>query len=207
MQKIGRQYKATFHFLGKDLRWVLLGVTLAFVGIAVLADVYFSKNIEQMMKLIREFQESIADIAPEGHIEVLSLFGNNLRACLLAVGLGFIPFLFLPAYTTAVNAALIGAMAAMYRMAGMSVGKMYLFGILPHGIFELPAILLSMAMGIYLCYCLVRRICERRYHRGIVKQALKDILRTFVTLVVPLLVVAAIVESYVTPIVMEHFMM
>ena len=204
---IKEQYKKTFHFIGKDMRWIVLGTVVIFIALIVLTDLFFMKHTDMMTQLLQEFQETLKDIAPDGTISAPLLFLNNLKACLIAMATGLIPFLFIPVLVLGVNAAVMGAVASMYRMAGMSVVSMYLFGILPHGIFELPAILLSISMGLYLCYCLVKRICEGRYNRGIVKEALGNMLRTLLTLIIPLLAIAAVIETYVTPILMNHFIL
>lgn len=204
---IKEQYKKTFHFIGKDMRWIVLGTIVIFIALIVLTNLFFMKHTDMMTQLIQEFRETVKDIAPDGTISAPLLFLNNLKACLIAMATGLIPFLFIPVLVLGVNAAVMGAVASMYRMAGMSVVSMYLFGILPHGIFELPAILLSISMGLYLCYCLVKRICEGRYNRGIVKKALGNMLRTLLTLIIPLLAVAAVIETYVTPILMNHFIL
>ena len=204
---IKEQYKKTFYFIGKDMRWIVLGTVVIFIALIVLTDLFFMKHTDMMTQLLQEFQETLKDIAPDGTISAPLLFLNNLKACLIAMATGLIPFLFIPVLVLGVNAAVMGAVASMYRMAGMSVVSMYLFGILPHGIFELPAILLSISMGLYLCYCLVKRICEGRYNRGIVKEALGNMLRTLLTLIIPLLAIAAVIETYVTPILMNHFIL
>ena len=204
---IKEQYKKTFHFIGKDMRWIVLGTVVIFIALIVLTDLFFMKHTDMMTQLLQEFQETLKDIAPDGTISAPLLFLNNLKACLIAMATRLIPFLFIPVLVLGVNAAVMGAVASMYRMAGMSVVSMYLFGILPHGIFELPAILLSISMGLYLCYCLVKRICEGRYNRGIVKEALGNMLRTLLTLIIPLLAIAAVIETYVTPILMNHFIL
>ncbi len=204
---IKEQYKKTFHFIGKDMRWIVLGTVVIFIALIVLTDLFFMKHTDMMTQLLQEFQETLKDIAPDGTISAPLLFLNNLKACLIAMATGLIPFLFIPVLVLGVNAAVMGAVASMYRMAGMSVVSMYLFGILPHGIFELPAILLSISMGLYLCYCLVKRICEGRYNRGIVKEALSNMVRTLLTLIIPLLAIAAVIETYVTPILMNHFIL
>ena len=204
---IKEQYKKTFHFIGKDMRWIVLGTVVIFIALIVLTDLFFMKHTDMMTQLLQEFQETLKDIAPDGTISAPLLFLNNLKACLIAMATGLIPFLFIPVLVLGVNAVVMGAVASMYRMAGMSVVSMYLFGILPHGIFELPAILLSISMGLYLCYCLVKRICEGRYNRGIVKEALGNMMRTLLTLIIPLLAVAAVIETYVTPILMSHFIL
>jgi stage II sporulation protein M len=104
------------------------------------------------------------------------------------------------------NAAILGLLGGVYQVNNMSVVGMYVFGILPHGIFEFPALLLSMAMGLRICYCLVKRICEGKYNRGAVKTAVAGSLRTFLLVVIPLLLFAAIIEATLTPFLMGQFM-
>ncbi len=205
MHFIGKQYKETWRFIGKDLRWIFLGTVVFFIAFIVLTDLFFNNHPEEMQQVIETFSKTVEEISPNGEISAPHLFLNNLRACAIAVLLGLIPFLFVTALILIANAAVMGAVGAMFRMSGHSVAVMYLAGILPHGIFELPAILLSISMGLYLCYCLVKRICEGRYNRGIVKKALANSLRTFLCLIVPLLAVAALIETYVTPILLTHF--
>jgi stage II sporulation protein M len=135
-----------------------------------------------------------------------ALFKNNTIACLVSVVTGFVPFLFLPAISLCMNAAILGLLGGVYQVNDMSVVGMYVFGILPHGIFEFPALLLSMAMGLRICYCLVKRICEGKYNRGAVKTAVAGSLRTFLLVVTPLLLFAAIIEATLTPFLMGQFM-
>ncbi|MFR6395338.1 MAG: stage II sporulation protein M [Oscillospiraceae bacterium] len=68
----------------------------------------------------------------------------------LSLVYGLIPFLRLPALTLGTNGAILGLFAGYYMRQNISLLK-YLLGILPHGIFELTALILSAAMGLYLC--------------------------------------------------------
>ena len=80
----------------------------------------------------------------------------------------------------------------------------YLGGILPHGIFELPALVISLACGIYLCSRINQYV--RKNTRGMMAPTLKNIVRVLTLTVLPLLAVAAAVEAYVTPAVMQFFL-
>lgn len=100
--------------------------------------------------IISTFNESIADagiIRDDGSFSALALFGNNLRAMVMTVLYGFIPFLYLPALSLGLNAALIGMLAALIDGQWL----LLLAGLVPHGIFEVPALLLSLAAGLCLC--------------------------------------------------------
>ena len=208
MQYLKQQYKEIWRYLCRELKWILPGVVVFFIAVIVLTHLFMVKNPDMQA----QFMEMIHNSLPEGLEEktglpmAADLFRNNTIACIIAVVSGFVPFLFLPVITLFVNAAVLGVLGGVYQNMGMSVAGMYVFGIMPHGIFELPAILLSLAMGIRLCYCLVRRICEGRYNRGIVKETLTGALRTFMLVIIPLLIIAALIESQLTPILLMKFM-
>ena len=79
----------------------------------------------------------------------------------------------------------------------------YLAAIVPHGIFELPALVLSIALGLYLCKAVNHYI--RHNTNGTVVAAVMNIWRVFLLRAVPLFVVASVVESYVTPWIISLF--
>lgn len=181
-------------------RWV--GMTaIAFLVLVVLSYIAGRLFPEISATILTYFNEVVADsgiVRDDGSFSALALFGNNLRAMVLSTLYGFIPFLYLPALSMGVNAILLGMVAS-------SVNGQWLLaaGILPHGIFELPALCLSLAAGLCLCQNINRYI--RKNEKGIMKSLLLNILRVTGLVVIPLLVVAAIMESYVTPAVMQLF--
>ena len=86
----------------------------------------------------------------------------------------------------------------------MCIRDRLLAGLVPHGIFEVPALLLSLAAGLCLCRNINRYI--RCNEKGMMKPLLLDLLRVVGLLVVPLLALAAVMEAYVTPLAMQLFM-
>ena len=102
----------------------------------------------------------------------------------------------------ALGGMLLGVMGGYYVNNGHSL-LVYLAGILPHGIFELPALIISLALGFYLCEVVVTYV--RKNTKGLVGTALKNIARVFLFWVVPLLMVAAATEAYITPLILHLF--
>ena len=94
-----------------------VGITaLAFLALTVLAYIVGRLVPNVPVTIIRTFNESIADagiIRDDGSFSALALFGNNLRAMVMTVLYGFIPFLYLPALSLGLNAAIIGMLAAL----------------------------------------------------------------------------------------------
>lgn len=183
-------------------RWV--GMTaIAFLVLVVLSYIAGHLFPEIPATVLTYFNEVVADsgiVRDDGSFSALALFGNNLRAMVLSTLYGFIPFLYLPALSMGVNAILLGMVASSVNGQWLLLAA----GILPHGIFELPALCLSLAAGLCLCQNINRYI--RKNEKGVMKPLLLNILRVTGLVVVPLLVIAAIMESYVTPAVMQLFM-
>ena len=94
-----------------------------------------------------------------GNLSPLLLLANNLRACAVTMLYGLIPFVRLPALALGVNAVLLGGLAACYAATDTTM-LLYAASLLPHGIFELPALILAFSMGLYICGHLTRR-CRR----------------------------------------------
>ncbi len=182
-------------------RWV--GMTaIAFLVLVVLSYIAGRLFPEISATVLTYFNEVVADsgiVRDDGSFSALALFGNNLRAMVLSTLYGFIPFLYLPALSMGVNAILLGMVASSVNGQWLLLAA----GILPHGIFELPALCLSLAAGLCLCQNINRYI--RKNEKGIMTPLLLNILRVTGLVVIPLLVVAAIMESYVTPAVMQLF--
>lgn len=197
-----KQFRALGDFWREEYgRWV--GMTaIAFLVLVVLSYIAGRLFPEIPATILTYFNEVVADsgiVRDDGSFSALALFGNNLRAMVLSTLYGFIPFLYLPALSMGVNAILLGMVASSVNGQWLLLAA----GILPHGIFELPALCLSLAAGLCLCQNINRYI--RKNEKGIMKPLLLNILRVTGLVVIPLLVVAAIMESYVTPAVMQLF--
>jgi len=110
---------------------------------------------------------------------------NNLRVVFLNLALGIT--IVGPLVITAYNAYII----ASFVSHGNVVENLVL--VLPHGVVELSAILLSAALGLRLGLNIVVR---RRSSVATIKEVLR-----YIPLVMMLLLVAALIESYVTPLI------
>lgn len=176
----------------------------------------FSKNRELMEEVLSQYMPMMEEMVKDGKISFFAIFKNNLFACALCMGMGIIPFLYLPAWTILTNAMVMGVILAYGSFSGgMPVGKAILFGILPHGIFELPAVFLSVAMGLTLCKRISVGIFGKVTRQAgtqtgvqpeTVLELLNRLAKVFVVIVIPLLIVAGVVESQFTPVIMERVM-
>ena len=150
-----------------------------------------------------QIQES-GVISEEGALSVAGMLMNNWRAMLVSAAYGFVPFLFLPVISLVMNGLLLGLLAGLFQAEGTSL-LVYAAGILPHGIFELPALLFSVACGVTLCVNMCRIVTGNPEKRPLLEM-LEDLLRVMVLAVAPLTVAAAFVECYITPVIMGAVM-
>lgn len=144
------------------------------------------------------------DLADEaGQISAVLLFSNNLQACAMVMLYGLIPFLRLPALTLGVNSMLLGVLMAHYLANGLSL-TVYFAALLPHAVFELPALVLAIAMGLFACGQMTRR-CRKDETAIPLWDCFVHLSRLLLLVLLPLLAAAAWTEAYVTPWVVSLF--
>jgi stage II sporulation protein M len=111
---------------------------------------------------------------------------NNLQSGFMGIIYGVFFGIF-PIMVTIANGYIVGYVSSS---AVSSSGVSSLLNLLPHGIFELPAIFISFGMGL--------KFGTFVFHKEIIKHFNKfflNSLRVFVFVVLPLLVIAAIIEG------------
>lgn len=187
--------------LSKDLlKREFLNTSAAFAVLAVLgfaAGMLFPDAAQQLLDRFAAQLEQLglSSNVPQSQM-MATLFFNNVTASLLSMLYGLIPFVPLSALALGTNALLLGAFAALYQHHGIGLG-VYFIGILPHGIFELPALILSCALGLLICRTRTEKL-RKRSDVSFLRRVL-DCNRVFLSFVTPLLLVAALVEAYITP--------
>ncbi|WP_214756418.1 MULTISPECIES: stage II sporulation protein M [unclassified Exiguobacterium] len=132
---------------------------------------------------------------------MIALFVNNTRVTLFAFLFGLIP-LFIPYVFVVINAAVIGLVAMLVGFAGESVIRVIVLGILPHGITEISAILLGAAMGLSLNRHVWKKLRGKETDVTFKALFLAGV-KTFVLIAVPLLAISAVIEAYVTPLLLQ----
>jgi stage II sporulation protein M len=124
------------------------------------------------------------------------LFTNNLQACILLF-LGGASFGILTIFIMSLNGIVIGA---IMEIASKNHSALYVAAaILPHGIFEIPAFIISGSLGILLAQSM---IAEWYGDTDTAAEALR-FSRLFILYVLPLVAIAACVEAFITPVVIH----
>jgi stage II sporulation protein M len=171
---------------------VLIFCAAAFTG--SFAIIYFPDLANRLQDLLKEFAEMFRGL-PRFQLALAIFFNNSLKTLvviLLGPLLGIAPVVFL-----IMNGAILGAVVPV---AAASKGVWSsLMTILPHGVFELPAILMGTSIGLRLGAHACRRWAGTADRS--LRSELGDGLRIYFSIIVPLLLLAAAVEVYVTPLI------
>jgi stage II sporulation protein M len=93
---------------------------------------------------------------------------------------------------------LIGGLYAILELLGLHPLPMFLAGVLPHGIFELPALMIGSAVALYMGAVIVTPQTGKSMGE-VILELLADWVKIFLGVVVPLLAIAALIEAYITP--------
>lgn len=126
------------------------------------------------------------------------LFYHNARTTVVFLLLGLVSFGTLGLTLFIGNIALVGGVLGAAQLVGYSPLLAFVAGILPHGIFELSAIILATAAMLRVGAQLVTPQSDKSLGE-ILLLSLADWFRVFVGIVLPLLAIAALVEIYITP--------
>ncbi|MCQ2550685.1 MAG: stage II sporulation protein M [Clostridia bacterium] len=190
--------REAFGFLKEYSKVVRVAVIL-FLALGFLAALQYGANEQYAHLFDQLIDNAVGGIAGlKGASLLKAIFLNNLKASTMAVTIGIVPFIFIPGFNIASNGAVTGA-AIMKASTSLGVGPGHLliFGILPHGIFEIPALVIAASLGIILCREVTRGLLRKPHKR--LNELLEEEARCFILMVVPLLILAAVVETYITP--------
>ncbi|WP_062352887.1 stage II sporulation protein M [Bacillus kwashiorkori] len=193
----------------KNYYWKYFVIMLLLFIFSSLGVYYLVKNNEELvlsvMKEILTLFEEKNLLSPDQTSLQLAygLFLNNSLASLLIFLTGIIP-IFLPSIGIIVlNGGIIGIVLAFINMTGQSVASTLFASVVPHGIFEIPAIVLSGALAFYVTIGIYRKINDANFS---FKQVLWNACKTFIFVCIPLLILAASIEAFITPWIMDQFL-
>ncbi len=169
----------------------LFVISLFVFGFSVIAGYYLGDTIS--MALLEEVLGGLPDL--EGFdmtlLFVFIIFNNVTKSFLwMVLGvLGGLP----PIFFAVLNGFFIGHFS--YNIALDYSLNFILAALIPHGVIEIPAILLSSAAGMGLGYAVINSLRGQ----GSLRVEFRRAILLFITKILPLLVLAAIIEVTLTP--------
>jgi len=218
------EYKENWDYIKESKNFIYLIIAVffvfAFVGFFIPVP---DAVAEQILHFIQELLEKIQGMNQN---ELISfIFFNNLQSSFFVMVFGVFLGIF-PVVGAILNGYLLGFVASMGVGEG---GVSVLLRLLPHGIFELPAVFISLGMGLrlgswliiepikfywkknkwivivfvlfYLPTLLITLIYDNKFKIKMKKsfhefrESFPISLKTFVLIVIPLLILAAIIEG------------
>jgi stage II sporulation protein M len=195
----------------ENARFIWLGFALMLLG-AIIGYVN-AETIQSFAKDLLKELERIAERIKENDSPLYTfwvIFENNVMASLSMLGLGIF-FGIYPALALFSNGILLGFILKSYALKGMSPISLFVVGILPHGAIELFAVILAAGMGMrygVTVFKLLGYVFNMDQRTSILKEfgtSLQD-LPYLVGTVVLLLFIAAVIESTLTPMLIQLFL-
>ena len=126
------------------------------------------------------------------------LFWHNFLAEVVIFALGIFSFGVLSILAFIGNFALIGGVLGALPSMGLSPWLVFVSGILPHGILELPSIMLLSAASLHMGLRMVTPDEGRSIGETLI-MTIADVLKLLIAVCIPLLIVAAFIEANITP--------
>jgi stage II sporulation protein M len=164
-------------------------IAVIFTSLMILTGALLPHDVRK--SLMEMLYEKLKDV----EFSVTGIFMNNIRSTGIIM-LGGIIFSVLSFILVGLNFLVLGA--AMVTLAPEHGTAFMIVSILPHGIFEIPAILLSFVGAMMITKAISVRIAGREENVS-AKVLLLETFALFVLMILPLLIAAAVLEVYLTP--------
>jgi len=181
---------------------VFLAVITLWAGfqwtIATVPEYVDMASPEAVQKISERFEHSTTLISLGQNLSAPFIFTHNLRAVGLILLAGLVSFSVLGMLVYIVNLSTVGILLGVFQLLGYSPIALTISGLLPHGIFEIPALILASAAMLRIGVVLVTPQLGRSLGE-VMLELLADWTKVVIGVVVPLLLIAAVIETYVTP--------
>lgn len=192
-----------------EFRRNLLSALLGLVIFILMGFISYLTNSAMGDELIAQFLDMVTESGivdgETGKVSVFMLLQNNWTAMLIIILYGLIPFIQFPVISLFSNGVLLGVMGGLYWLSDDFTMSLFLASLLPHAVFELTALVFAAACGMYLCRNMTRLI-RRKDDSPNMTEVFSDLLRVLLFLIAPLVVAAAFIEVYITPVIQGFFL-
>jgi stage II sporulation protein M len=177
-------------------KWLIRNLILAtsiFFASLVLGTLIGQNTVEGLLRQFGAVLEPLTSIGKLSIVLALLIFINNaikaLGVVFLGILLGLPPLLFI-----GLNGFILGGLGSALESAEGWTYVMASF--VPHGVIEIPVILLATALGFMVGMESLKWLVRRESR---VKLQLSDCLKVYLRWILPGLAVAAMIEVFVTP--------
>lgn len=187
----------------KKIKAYVVVVTVIFLFSAIYGAVITEKSQEG-----KDMAKDIIENMPKKSTKLgmtIEIFESNIYNSLLAAVFG-IGFGIIPIYIAVVNGIAIGSLIQFVE-GGHGGFVLFIAMIGLHGILEFPLMFISMGIGLRLGYMMYRFIFkENMGNTSIIIGEIKGGMHFYIKWIIPLILLAAIIEVYITPVIAKELM-
>ena len=184
--------------LGESKKQIRLSIILFVLGV-ILGYIVVRDTTNIQSLLIQPMQEKFGLLTGESmtNFGVLSsIFTNNLKVALLMLVTGWF-FGILPTFTILFNGLIIGIMVKYISLVVLIAPFKTILTLLPHGILEIPALVLTCALAMRtggMFFDAIRKV------KPFVdfKKSMVEMVTSMVFLIIPAFLIAAVIETFVS---------
>ncbi len=181
---------------------IIAGIA-SYLWVIINVPAYLNLSPDRLARFRTLIAENLVNLdSLDQWIAAPALFYHNARTQVVLLLLGLVSFGTLGLTVFVGNIALVGGLLGGAQLIGYSPWLVFATGILPHGIFELSAFFLATAAVLKMGAQLVTPQSDKSLGETLLL-ALADWFRVFIGLVLPLLVIAALIEIYITPVIFK----
>lgn len=184
---IKENYKESFAFL-KESKIFIYSIIVIFFAFVLIG--FFVPAPESIVEQIRKFIEELLKQTQGMSFPELTGFiiFNNLQTSFFGMVFGIILGIF-PLILAMSNGYFLGFVS---KLSVQTDGFLSLWKLLPHGIFELPAVFISLGLGMKIGSFVFKKKGKKIKS---LKEYLLNSLKVFFFVVIPLLIIAGIIEG------------
>lgn len=196
----------SFYTFARDLKSIRKALLISFilftVGIIMgwVSTESLEKLLLQQLEGLRDISDNLRDSSNPMLSFFIFIFLNNSIKGVLIIFLGAL-FGILPAIFLLINGAVLGYLVHISALKGLDIFDLIVKGLLPHGIIEIPAIIIACAFGLHFGGKVAATIFKRSAKGSQRNAEWSVFMRQTITAsiwIVILLFIAAIIESTIT---------
>ena len=180
-----REYKESWNYIKESKKFIYSATGIFFLFLLIWFFIPTPQFIyDEIVKFIRELMTKTQDMS---QIDMVGfIISNNVQTTFLNIIFGAFFGIF-PLIDAVANGYMLGFVSSI---SVNNSGLLSLFRILPHGIFEIPAIFISLGLGLKTGMFIFHKDKIKTFRNYFCNS-----LRVFLLIVVPLLILAGIIEG------------
>jgi len=180
-------------YLEKIKRYILAAAIIFLMS--VMTGIIITEKTVEGKDIAKNITKEMIEIKrPTPFLRMIEIFETNIYNSIMALlfGVGSI-------YTVIINGVAIGSVINF--ISKMHGGLLFtILIILPHGIIEISAIIISTGIGIRFGHMMYNYIIDKTNIKDIKRELIYGI-RFYIKWIVPMILLAAFIEAYITPII------